>query len=144
MVLTVPHLYLAVVTRIVDGDTIEVDEDHGKDVVLARQIYRLHGGNAWDQGQPGRESAKANLQNIVGLAVRIRSYKPGKDVEPDKWGGRWLARVETNAGDLTDLLIASGWMVAWDGRGKAPTPVWPRPAGLPDFAALIAAGEAAS
>lgn len=142
--LTVPHLYLAVVTRIVDGDTIEVDEDHGKDSWLHDQVYRLHGGNTWEKGHPGYEPARTNIGVIVGQRVRIRSFKPGKDVEPDKWGGRWLARVDTEAGDLTDLLIASGWMVFWNGAGKPPQPKWPRPAGLPDFPSLIAAAQAAS
>lgn len=142
--LTVPYLYLAVVTRIIDGDTLEVDEDHGKKLWLRDEPYRLHGGNSWERSEPGGAEAKANLGILVGARVRLRSYKPGKDVEPDKWGGRWLARIDTTAGDLTSLLIASGWMVAWDGRGPKPKPVWPRPAGLPDFASLLAASKAAS
>lgn len=137
--LTVPHVYRAIVRRIVDGDTIVVDEDHGKKLWLHGEEYRLHGGNSWDRRQAGYHEAKANLAPLVGRTVLIRSFKPGRDVEPDKFGGRWLARVQTTAGDLTELLIAAGWMVPWDGAGPKPVPVWPRPAGLPTLAAQLAA-----
>ena len=137
--LTVPHVYLAVVPRVIDGDTIVVDEYHGKVLWLHDQDYRVHGGNAYDRGHPGYAAAKANLAVLRGETVLIHSYKPGKDVEPDKYGGRWLGRVKTRAGDLTDLLVVGGWMAPWNGAGPKPVPVWPRPAGLPSLAAQLAA-----
>ncbi len=134
--LTPPYTFGAVVRRIIDGDTLEVDSDHGRGVWMHGQVYRLI-GNAREDEEPGGAEAAENLAALVGMPVLLRSLKPGKDFPADRWGGRWLARITVPGGDLAELLIRSGWMAPWNGRGVKPVPVWPRPAGLPEFADLL-------
>lgn len=134
--LTPPYTFGAVVRRLIDADTVEVDSDHGRGIWLHAQTYRLI-GNAREKTQPGGREAIANLAPVLGMRVLLRSLKPGADFEADKWGGRWLARITVPGGDLAELLIASGWMAPWDGAGPKPLPPWPRPAGLPEFTGLL-------
>ncbi len=134
--LTPPYVFGALVRRVIDADTLEVDSDHGRGIWLHKQVYRLI-GNARERGEPGGREAIANLAPLAGMQVLLRSLKPGADFPADRWGGRWLARITVPGGDLADLLIRSGWMSPWDGRGPKPVPAWPRPDGLPEFADLL-------
>lgn len=134
--LTPPYAFGAVIRRVIDGDTLEIDSDHGRGIWLHAQTYRLI-GNARETTEPGGREATANLAPLAGTRVLLRSLKPGVDFPADRWGGRWLARVTTTGGDLGDLLIRSGWMAPWNGRGPRPLPAWPRPAGLPELADLL-------
>lgn len=137
--LTPPYAFGAIVRRVIDGDTLEVDSDHGRGIWLHGQVYRLI-GNAREKSEPGGPDAMGNLAQLFGMPLLLRSLKPGKDFPADRWGGRWLARITVPGGDLAELLIRSGWMAPWDGHGPKPLPEWPRPAGLPDFTKLLHGG----
>lgn len=111
------------VTRVIDGDTIELDVDLGFSITV-RHPFRLLGINAIELSKPGGKEAKANLAAMLpaGTPVSILSVKD------DKYGGRYLAVVRMR--DLTPVaavLITTNWAAPWDGKGVAPVPPWPRP-----------------
>lgn len=112
----------AVVLRVVDGDTIRV---------LARiwlnqtveTLVRLKGIDT--------PELKGTCQQEKDLAIKAKDLVAGTlaegdtiqllDVEPDKYGGRVVARVQTASGrDLSQTLISSGLAHAYDGGRKTP------------------------
>ena len=61
-----PYLYKCVVTRVIDGDTVDVDVDLGFDVWLKKQRVRLAGIDT-------PESRTRNLaEKALGLAAKER------------------------------------------------------------------------
>lgn len=113
----------AQVVRVVDGDTVILDIDLGFNTWRRYESFRLIGCNARERSTAGGPEAHANLQTLlpVGAWVSLTS------VRPDKYGGRYDARIYLPDGrDLTQVLIDSGWAAPWDGRGPRPIPTWPR------------------
>src|SRR5207237_9804211 len=97
------------------------------------------GCNGLGSSAAGGPEAAAALEAVLpaGRFVLASSLKPGSDFPADKYGGRWLVKIMTEGGDLTDLLIRAGLAVKWNGRGKKPKPAWPIPAGTPRLADLV-------
>ena len=118
------YRYAATVTGIHDGDTVTADVSLGFGTWRHAQAFRLLGLNAIELADPGGGEARANLAAIL-------TATPGvilTSVKPDKFGGRYDARITLPDGtDLTDLLTGAGWAAPWDGRGPRPLPAWPRP-----------------
>lgn len=126
MSFTAPYLYEAVVTRVIDGDTVELNVDLGFGVWLREQTFRLAGCNARELDEAGGRDAQAYL----GLLLRPGTRALLHSIKIDKWGGRYDALIQLpGIGDLTDYLIVKGWAARWDGRGTKPVPPWPRPTG---------------
>jgi endonuclease YncB( thermonuclease family) len=140
-VLVAPYTYGARIVRCRDVDTVLVDVDRGEQLWTLARVFRLYGCNGLDPEDTavGAEWAAAQLAAALppGRFVLVSSLKPGKDIGPDRYGGRWVAKITTEGGDLTELLIAAGLAVKWNGRGKKPKPAWPVPAGLPRLADLV-------
>lgn len=116
------YVYNATVTRVVDGDTLDLDVDLGFSVHY-RTSVRLLGCNARELSQDGGKEARDNLRALlpVGTAVTVATVKA------DKYGGRWDAQVTLADGqDLVTLLISTQWAAAWDSIGTRPVPPWPR------------------
>lgn len=122
-----PHF--AVVTRVVDGDTIHCDIDLDLRVGHTDYPVRLAGCNAWevstDAGRAARDNLIARLP--VGTPVVLTLIKDYK------YGGEFVAKVwlfeddSTGLGvDLVAELVEQQWLAAWNGRGAAPVPPWPR------------------
>lgn len=110
---TPSFIYAATVERVVDGDTLDVDLDLGMRVHLRARL-RLEGVDTPERGQPGYGEALRYVQGLVTFApsVVVATRKP------DKYG-RALARVALPDGrDLSDLLIAEGHGVAYDGGAR--------------------------
>lgn len=122
-----PFLYNVWVTEVIDGDTIRCRVDRG-DYDYSTWTIRLLGVNARELAQYGGYEAKANLEALLPAETRCVLAT----VKPDKYGGRKVASVAfKHKGaelDLSELLIATGWAAAWDGKGAKPVPVWPREA----------------
>lgn len=115
----------AQVLRVIDGDTVELAVNCGFNVWVHAQAFRLVGCNAIEHDQPGGVEATANLSQLlpVGSVVSLTS------IRPDKFGGRYDAVITLPDGrDLVQVLLASGWVAPWKGRGPKPVPVWPRTA----------------
>lgn len=114
------------VARVVDGDTVVLDVDLGFGVWKLAEAFRLLGCNAREHDAPGGQEAIANLRALlpVGALVTLTSVKP------DKFGGRYDAKIQLPDGrDLTQLLVGTQWAAAWDGQGTKPVPPWPRTLG---------------
>jgi endonuclease YncB( thermonuclease family) len=123
----VAFTYNATVLRIIDGDTIEVDVDHGFYLHNTPVPVRLLGCNAAEHGTPGGDAATANLAALVppGTPIALVTAKP------DKFAPRWDADVTYRGSDgryrdLVADLVAGQWVAPWDGRGVKPVPPWPR------------------
>lgn len=56
------YRYNVEVTRIVDGDTVDVDIDLGFDVVLKKQRVRLSGIDAWESRTRDKEEKAKGLE----------------------------------------------------------------------------------
>lgn len=121
--------YFAVVRGVHDGDSVTVDLDLGLDTWKHGLALRLYGCNARELKDPGGPEARDNLAALLpaGLRIVVRSYKSGRDLTDDKYGGRYDGRITLPDGrDLVALLIAEQWVAGWDGKGVRPLPPWPR------------------
>jgi endonuclease YncB( thermonuclease family) len=116
------YRYAAVCTGVHDGDTVELAVDLGFHVWVRGQAFRLLDCNARELTEPGGLEARDHLAALLlALAVTVSSVKP------DKYGGRFLARVTMPDGsDLVGGLIAAQWAGPWNGKGVKPVPPWPR------------------
>lgn len=118
-----PYTYTAVITRVIDGDTVKADVDLGFNVWRRDQSFRVLGINAREHDEPGGSEAAANLTALLPAGARILLTS----VKADKYGNRYDATIELPGGrDLAALLVADGWAAAWNGQGHKPVPVWPR------------------
>lgn len=110
----------AYLVRVVDGDTIDLTVDVGFRHTT-QQRFRLIGLNAPECRGETREWGQQATRWVEEWCAQfdrllIDTYKA------DAFG-RWLARVYNEAGRcLNDEMIRSGYAVAWDGRGRCPTP----------------------
>jgi endonuclease YncB( thermonuclease family) len=121
--------YFATVREVHDGDTVKVDLDQGLDYWRHNVLMRLYGCNARELSQPGGKEARTNLAALlpVGAKVVVRSHKVGKDLDEDKYGGRYDATITLPDGrDLVSVLVEQQWVAEWDGKGARPLPPWPR------------------
>lgn len=141
--LVAPYTYGAAVVRCRDVDTVLLHVDRGEGDWSLKRAYRLHGCNGLETDEPGGAFSTTELAAVMhpGRFVLVSSLKPGKDIAPDRYGGRWVAKITTEGGDLTELLIRAGLAVKWNGRGKAPKPAWPIAPGTPRLADLIPPGR---
>lgn len=132
------YRYRALVTRVVDGDTILATVHLGFRVSINDQRIQLYGVDApaveTEPGIASKEELKSMLgmdTAIVGSDVVIETVKDqvGND-QADKWD-RWLATVWTKKLDgswtnVNEALIAGGFAQAWPikpmGEPIPPTP----------------------
>lgn len=117
------YTYNAIITRVIDGDTVKADVDLGFGTWRKDQSFRLLGVNAREHNVPGGPEATANLTALLpaGTHVALTSVKN------DKYGERFDATVTLADGqDLATLLIKDRWAAAWNGQGVRPVPAWPR------------------
>jgi endonuclease YncB( thermonuclease family) len=123
MIVLKPYIYPAVCTRVVDGDTLDMVIDLGFRMTSTQRI-RLMGYNAPEKtGRTfvfGGWATAQVVRHIEGAPLLIRTHKA------DSFG-RYLADVavfnpDGKSFDLVNRLVADGWGVRWDGKGKNPTP----------------------
>jgi len=115
--------YFVTVVDVHDGDTLTVDIDLGFRTWM-RYNVRLHGLNCIELKDPGGQEAKMHLLSIAPPGRQLVL----KSVAWDKFGGRIQGSLFTPQGiSVTDTMIEEGFAAAWDGQGKKPTPVWPKP-----------------
>lgn len=111
--------YSAKVTKIVDGDTIDVDIDLGFGVTLKQRV-RLNGIDAPETRTKNKEEKELGLKakRITEEYIRgakiivIRTYK-------DDMYGRILADVIADGINVNQKLIDEGFAVAYDGGKKS-------------------------
>jgi endonuclease YncB( thermonuclease family) len=114
--------------RVIDGDTFVCQVDLGF-YTWTRQSCRLAGLNCAELNEPGGPETRTELQQLLGLGpVVVRS------VAVDKFSGRFDAEVLAGPPvgehgppvNVNAYLVAQGWAVPWDGKGKKPPVPWPR------------------
>lgn len=115
------YTYKAVVLKVVDGDTVDIEIDLGFDIRTVQRV-RMAGINAPEKNTEAGMISKNWLQQrlLLGKTVTIQSQKPGGG---DKYG-RYLAYIldETIVKDITinEFMIREGFALAWDGSGAKP------------------------
>jgi endonuclease YncB( thermonuclease family) len=125
-VIPLPFQLNATVDSVTDADTIKVTVDWGKRRRDIAQPIRLLGIASWENHEPGGQEATAHLRSLlpVGAPVALATIKD------DKFAPRWDCQVSYLVDgvvcDLAADLVAGGWAVPWNGRGKQPKPAWPR------------------
>jgi micrococcal nuclease len=107
----VKYHYNALVTKVVDGDTIHCDIDLGFGVILKNQTFRFFGLNTPETKGSTREAglkSKTFVENLlINKPIIIQSIKDKKE----KYG-RFLAKIyvqESNGWiNVNDLIISKG------------------------------------
>jgi endonuclease YncB( thermonuclease family) len=112
--------------RVVDGDTFDalVRRDLGfggwATLPVRLRLNRVNApkGNSV-AGRAATLRVTAELQAAVPLLLEtVAPYKFGGPPEMD---GEWMAEVTTaNGGNLSDVLVAAGLAVYWNGQGPRP------------------------
>jgi micrococcal nuclease len=109
----------AIVTRVLDGDTLEVNAHLWLGLVLNVHV-RIRGIDAPETHQPQCASEKAmGLEATKKLIALAGNQVSLADIENDKYGGRVDAKV--TAADGTDIgaaMIATGLAHPYDGTGQ--------------------------
>ena len=112
--------YQATMTRVIDGDTIEVAIDLGFRIAV-RETVRLAGINCPEHNtDAGKAATKAVEEWFADQGSRCVIKTRKAEGETEKYG-RYLAQVVSRHGaDLVADLIAAGHAVRWSGRGARP------------------------
>lgn len=101
----------ALVARVIDGDTLELEIDNGFHTGLKKQRLRLLGINCPELNTPEGQAAKEAVRaKVEGKQVVIRSHK---DADHDSFG-RWLCEVWIGDESLNDWLVTNGHAVRKD------------------------------
>ncbi len=111
-----PYTYNAVITRVVDGDTLVVDIDAGFDIWLRGQTLRLNRVNAPEMKTPEGRALFDRLQVLTGQKIiikTIKNHRVKKETQKDSFG-RYLSEVEINEmGNLSDYLLTNNLAVPY-------------------------------
>lgn len=119
--------YPGLVVRVTDGDSAAISVDLGWYTWRLSSI-RLFGINAIELRDPGGAEARAHLAALLPAGQKVTVISHG----PDKYGGRTGAQIILPDGrDVSTVMIADGYAVAWTGSGPRPTPPWPIPEPAP-------------
>ena len=113
--------YNAIVTRVVDGDTIDVNIQLGFDVMLFKQRVRLYGIDTPESRTRDKEEkvrgllSKAFVQETctINRKIRLKSYDRGKF-------GRILGDIYELDSDISinQIMIEEGYAVPYTGDNK--------------------------
>ncbi|MBV6633757.1 MAG: thermonuclease family protein [Alphaproteobacteria bacterium] len=107
----------ALVTRVIDGDTIEVEAMPWPGMRIDARI-RLPDIQAPETFRPACEAERQRGEaatrwlrdRVEGQTVWLTNVRPGK------YGGRFIAEVHDGRGDLATALVTAGIAEPWDGR----------------------------
>ena len=114
------YLYRAVVVRVVDGDTIDVDIDLGFYVWIKKQRIRLFGIDAPEvTGETRQEglAATEHLKSLIeGESIILRTVKGADGGDRDDSFGRWLGTVYHGDIDVNAEMIRSGYAKPYQDR----------------------------
>lgn len=110
--------YEAKVTKIVDGDTIDVEIDLGFDITI-KQRLRLKGIDTPETKTKNKEEKELGLKakRITEECIRGAKSIIVKTYKDDKYG-RILADVIADGVNVNQKLINEGFAVAYDGGKK--------------------------
>ena len=114
------YLYRAVVVRVIDGDTIDVDVDLGFYVWIKKQRIRLFGIDAPEvTGETRQEglAATEHLKSLIdGESIILRTVKGADGGDRDDSFGRWLGTIYHGDIDVNAEMVRSGHAKPYEGR----------------------------
>ncbi len=114
------YLYRAVVVRVVDGDTIDVDIDLGFYVWIRKQRIRLIGIDAPEtrgESRPEGLAATDYLKSLIdGQAIILRTVKGSDGGDRDDSFGRWLGTIYHGDMDVNAEMIRAGHAIPYEDR----------------------------
>jgi endonuclease YncB( thermonuclease family) len=116
----------SIICRVIDGDTVEADlvnRHVGFGLIVTFPVrLRLNRINAQpSQHAHGRLCKARVLALTAGARVHITTGKGYKYGAPADRIGEWMAEVLLGDGrNLSDVLVAEGLAVYWDGQGPRP------------------------
>ena len=114
--------YMSKVTRVIDGDTLEVQAMIWPKIVVSVSV-RVAGVDTPETFQPKCPEEKALGMKAKELVQKL--FPPGsvallRNVAEDKYSGRVIAKVYTTDGtDLAELLITHGLAKPYFGKTKS-------------------------
>ena len=113
------HEYHCVITKIIDGDTIDVDIDLGFDCWLHRQRIRLHGIDTPESRTRDLEEKKYGLaaKAFVEKFIPLGSTALLKTKEKGKYG-RYLGDFKVKNQWLCTELLKHRHAVKYEGQSK--------------------------
>jgi len=115
--------YRTKVSRVVDGDTVDVDIDLGFSVWLRKERVRLLGIDTPESRTRDKEekkyglAAKEFLKKALGTSPILKTTKDGKG----KFGrilGEFIVEVEDNRININQLLVDNYHAVHYQGQSK--------------------------
>jgi len=119
--------YKCKITRVVDGDTVDIDIDLGFGIVLTDERVRVMGIDTPESRTSDKvedifgEAAKARVKELLGkgdyAVLKTEINKDGEDMK-GKFG-RILGDFIIDGRRLTDILIEEGHAVKYYGQNKA-------------------------
>ena len=107
------YAYKAIITNVVDGDTVDVNVDLGFKV-YSKQRIRLAGIDTPERGQPGYQEAKDRVTELVlNKEVCLQTFKASKF-------GYYLGILVVVDGhpSLNDILLEENLAKLYDGGKK--------------------------
>lgn len=113
------------ITRVIDGDTVDTlltrDVGFGGTVSFPARL-RLARINAAKASSPAGLSATVRVIACTSaVLVDVTTLKPYKYSGPADYTGEYMAEIVLPDGrNLSDLLVAEGLAVYWDGQGPRP------------------------
>ena len=115
------HYKIKKITKVIDGDTIEIDLDLGFGVWYRNQRVRLNGidtpeSRTKDKDEKIRgELSKSKLKELI----EEKRVKITTAIDPDDKFGRILGIIETKEGiNVNEWLITNNYAVAYKGQNK--------------------------
>lgn len=115
--------YRTKVSRVVDGDTVDVDIDLGFGVWMKKERIRLLGIDTPESRTRDKEekkyglAAKEFLKKALGTSPILKTTKDGKG----KFGrilGEFIVEVEDNRININQLLVDNHHAVEYQGQSK--------------------------
>lgn len=116
------HIYDWKVTRIIDGDTVEIEAPYLPKPLKPVLSIRVYGVDTPEKGWRGKCDAEKELgaaatkftTNLIDEAKTIQVEL----MQWDKFGGRVLGDIIIDGASLTALLIANGYAREYHGEAK--------------------------
>jgi micrococcal nuclease len=114
------YQYKAIITNIVDGDTVDMQVDLGFKMTTV-QRFRLGGINTPETRGPERELgkiAKAYMETLIPVGSEVFILTAKADSFGRYLVSIWKARNSLES--VSQILVSKGYAVEWDGKGKRP------------------------
>lgn len=124
----------ATIASTYDGDTVRIPSaDMGGGVArIPRKgadhlLVRLAGIAARELSMPGGPDARDALAALLPAGTTVTLWDPLLD----EYGNRIDAWIVLDSGlNVCDAMVQQQWAAPWNGKGKQPTPPWPRTTAL--------------